>query len=131
MWLFPPIPMPAWLFVTGYGVIELFLGITGTQAGVAHFAHLGGYAGAFLYLKWMERSRAAFKKRAMAGPPIRDPRIASYKSIDVASVHEVNREELNRILDKISRSGIGSLNEQERLFLSNFVPPEDRVPPVS
>ncbi|HET6493580.1 MAG TPA: rhomboid family intramembrane serine protease, partial [Burkholderiales bacterium] len=39
MLVFPPIPMPAWLFVTLYGVIELYLGITGTQAGVAHFAH--------------------------------------------------------------------------------------------
>jgi membrane associated rhomboid family serine protease len=42
--LFPPIPMPAWLFVIGYGALELFLGITGTQAGDAHFAHLGGMA---------------------------------------------------------------------------------------
>ena len=40
--LFPPIPMPAWLFVIGYGAVELFLGVTGTSAGVAHFAHLGG-----------------------------------------------------------------------------------------
>jgi membrane associated rhomboid family serine protease len=39
--LFPPIPMPAWLFVTLYGVIELVLGVTGTHEGVAHFAHLG------------------------------------------------------------------------------------------
>jgi membrane associated rhomboid family serine protease len=125
------IPVPAAVLVVITTVFALFSGFTGAQGGIAHFAHLGGYAGAFLYLKWIERSRAAFKKRAMAGPPIRDPRIASYKSIDVASVHEVNREELNRILDKISRSGIGSLNEQERLFLSNFVPPDDRVPPVS
>ena len=32
------------------------------------------------------------------------------------------------ILDKISASGIGSLTPQERLFLSNFVPPDDRKP---
>ncbi len=52
MLLFPPIPMPAWLFVTGYGVIELFLGVTGTQAGVAHFAHLGGMAAGFLIIQY-------------------------------------------------------------------------------
>ncbi|MBN8728160.1 MAG: rhomboid family intramembrane serine protease [Xanthomonadales bacterium] len=52
MLLFPPIPMPAWLFVTGYGVIELFLGVTGTQAGVAHFAHLGGMAIGFLLIEY-------------------------------------------------------------------------------
>jgi membrane associated rhomboid family serine protease len=57
--LFPPIPMPAWLFVTLYGLLELFLGVTGTQAGVAHFAHLGGMLGGYLtILVWrMQRSR--------------------------------------------------------------------------
>ena len=56
MLLFPPIPMPAWLFVTVYGVIELFLGLTGAHTGIAHFAHLGGMAGGFvLVLFWRGR----------------------------------------------------------------------------
>jgi Uncharacterized membrane protein (homolog of Drosophila rhomboid) len=56
--IFPPIPLPAWLFVTLYGVIELFLGVTGTQAGVAHFAHLGGMLGGYVLLRyWGGRSR--------------------------------------------------------------------------
>jgi membrane associated rhomboid family serine protease len=51
--LFPPIPMPAWLFVIGYGLLELVNGVTGTRAGVAHFAHLGGMLGALvLLLRW-------------------------------------------------------------------------------
>lgn len=45
-----PIPLPAWLFVTLYAALELFLGITGTQSGVAHFAHLGGMLGGALLL---------------------------------------------------------------------------------
>jgi membrane associated rhomboid family serine protease len=54
--LIPPIPMPAWLFVTLYGVIELASGVLGTAAGVAHFAHLGGMAGAYLLLRsWAAR----------------------------------------------------------------------------
>ena len=52
MLLFPPIPMPAWLLVMLYGALELLLGITGTQAGVAHFAHLGGMAGGFLMIQY-------------------------------------------------------------------------------
>ena len=56
--LIPPIPMPAWLFVTGYGLLELFLGVTGTQQGVAHFAHLGGMlGGALCILYWRARHR--------------------------------------------------------------------------
>jgi membrane associated rhomboid family serine protease len=56
--LIPPIPMPAWLFVTLYGLLELFFGVTGTEAGVAHFAHLGGMAGgALCILYWRMRHR--------------------------------------------------------------------------
>jgi membrane associated rhomboid family serine protease len=50
------LPMPAWLFVTLYGLLELFLGVSGTQSGVAHFAHLGGMAGgALVMLMWRTR----------------------------------------------------------------------------
>jgi membrane associated rhomboid family serine protease len=64
-WYFPrqrlfvipiPIPVPAWLLVTLYGFLELFLGVTGRQAGVAHFAHLGGMlGGALCILSWRAR----------------------------------------------------------------------------
>jgi membrane associated rhomboid family serine protease len=50
------IPMPAWLFVTLYGVLELYLGVTGRQGDVAHFAHLGGMlGGAAVILYWRAR----------------------------------------------------------------------------
>jgi len=56
MLIFPPIPMPARMFVFVYAAIELYLGVTGTQAGVAHFAHLGGMLGGFLMLwRWRRR----------------------------------------------------------------------------
>ncbi len=52
MLIFLPVPMPAWLFVTGYAVIELVMGVTGTQAGVAHFAHLGGMVGGYVMIQF-------------------------------------------------------------------------------
>jgi membrane associated rhomboid family serine protease len=64
MLLFPPIPMPAWLFVTVYGALELVLGVTGAQDSVAHFAHLGGMlGGAIMILLWRTRDsdRSAFR----------------------------------------------------------------------
>jgi membrane associated rhomboid family serine protease len=60
--LIPPIPMPAWLFVTLYGLLELYLGITGTQEGVAHVAHLGGMLGAWLMILYW-RGRLPFGMR--------------------------------------------------------------------
>lgn len=62
MLIFPPIPMPAWLFVTLYGAVELYLGVTGTQAGVAHFAHLGGMLGGYLMIRYW-RGRPPFRGR--------------------------------------------------------------------
>ena len=55
--LIPPIPMRAPIFVAIYGGLELFLGVTGTQAGVAHFAHLGGMAGGYLLLRYWRAAR--------------------------------------------------------------------------
>ena len=55
--LIPPIPMRAPVFVALYGLLELVLGVTGTQAGVAHFAHLGGLAGGFLFMRLQRRWR--------------------------------------------------------------------------
>ena len=56
--LVPPIPMPAWLFVTLYGLLELYLGVTGTSQGVAHFAHLGGMVVGFVLLTiWRGQAR--------------------------------------------------------------------------
>jgi membrane associated rhomboid family serine protease len=66
-WYFPrtrlilipiPIPMPAWLFVTLYGLLELYSGLSGTMPNVAHFAHLGGMlGGALCILYWQARHR--------------------------------------------------------------------------
>jgi membrane associated rhomboid family serine protease len=58
MLIIPPIPMPAWVFATLYGVVELVLGVTGTASGVAHFAHLGGMLGGYLLIRhWRSGTR--------------------------------------------------------------------------
>lgn len=57
--LFPPVPVPAWLFVTGYALIELYEGVVGRNEGVAHFAHLGGMAAGWLLLLHWRRTGAA------------------------------------------------------------------------
>jgi membrane associated rhomboid family serine protease len=52
------IPMPTWLFATLYAGIELLQGVTGSQSGVAHFAHLGGMVGsALVIMQWRLASR--------------------------------------------------------------------------
>jgi hypothetical protein len=82
-----------------------------------------------MYLQWVSRSSGAKKFKTKTVAPIGKDALSNYKRIDPRSIHEVNRDEVNRILDKISASGLNSLTAQERLFLSNFVPPDDRIPP--
>lgn len=55
---FIPAPIPARIAVVGYMAIELYLGVTGTQAGVAHFAHLGGAVVGFGLIQfWRAQAR--------------------------------------------------------------------------
>jgi membrane associated rhomboid family serine protease len=62
MLIFPPIPMPARVFVVVYAVLELFLGVTGTEEGVAHFAHLGGLVGGFIMLRYWRSTPAGWRQ---------------------------------------------------------------------
>ena len=55
MLLFPPIPMKAKYFVLIYGLLELYLGISGRSPGVANFAHLGGMLFGFGLLHYWSR----------------------------------------------------------------------------
>ena len=54
--IFPPISLKAKWFVLIFAAIELALGIFGTRAGIAHFAHLGGLIfGFILIMYWKKR----------------------------------------------------------------------------
>ncbi len=55
MLLIPPIPMSARTLVVVFAVVELFFGVTQTNAGVAHFAHLGGMLGGWLMIELRRR----------------------------------------------------------------------------
>ena len=51
MFVFPvPFPIKAKYFVMGYVVIELYLGVSDSADGVAHFAHLGGMLFGFILI---------------------------------------------------------------------------------
>lgn len=61
MLLFPPIPMKAKYFVAIFGVIEFISGITRTDSGVAHFAHLGGMLVGYILIKfWRLRGEGQY-----------------------------------------------------------------------
>jgi membrane associated rhomboid family serine protease len=126
------VPVEARTLVILYTAYSLVAGFTGRfGAGIAHFAHLGGFLGGWLYLVWLERARGAAQFRRRATPPKgtrsilpeRDSAsLNRWSRIPREQLHEVNRAEVDRILDKINAKGIGSLTPGERETLERFSP---------
>ena len=118
------LPIEARWLVAIATVISLYSGFGARGGGIAHFAHLGGFVGGFLFLKWLEiRSPARrFKQDAAFVPkrPSGAQDIARWKAIRRDDLHEVNRSEVDRILDKISAQGLDSLTIGERETLERF-----------
>lgn len=120
------LPVEARVLVIVMTLITLYGGFSG-GGGVAHFAHLGGYLGAWIFLRWAEKRTAAVQWEAkLAGPPARAIPVGDWRAINLERVHEVNRDEVVRILDKIERAGESSLTAQERVFLGHFIPADAR-----
>ena len=114
------IPIEARWLVVGMTALSLFGGL-GSEGNVAHFAHLGGFVGAYLYLKLVDR-RVHRSQMIAAIPAISVPRSSAerWAKIDGAKLHVVNREELDRIRMKISTQGLESLSLQEVAFMDRF-----------
>ena len=58
-------------FLLLYGALALFYGVTGTEAGVAHFAHLGGMLFGWLVIRYWRRQPPFGGPRKKKGPPLR------------------------------------------------------------
>ena len=118
-------PVEARWLVAGMTVLALLGGFGQTADGIAHFAHLGGFVGGWLALKFFETTSPAqrFRKKATAPRRPREPRenpVSRWSRIRREGLHEVNRAELDRILDKISSQGVESLTASDREFLERF-----------
>lgn len=124
IYLYFVLPVPAMVLVVGYVGISLFGGFSGAQDGVAHFAHLGGLVGGWGYLRWRRRKRSTVKESRVA----RIQRFAEdvrgethrWDAIDVEALHEINRAEVHRLLEKLRDTGPSSLSNDERAFLDRM-----------
>ena len=121
MWFFP---MEARVAVVMMAALSIFGGFGGTQPGVAHFAHLGGFAGGYLFLRIAEARSPAAKFRAQVAAPTPrwnpDANITRWRRVDAAALHPVNREEYERVMAKIEMVGASGLTPGEREFLDRF-----------
>ncbi|HLF15340.1 MAG TPA: rhomboid family intramembrane serine protease [Bacteroidota bacterium] len=115
------LPVEARWLVVGMTALSIFGGFGGGGDGVAHFAHLGGFLGGYLYL------RSAVPRRPVAAPGMPAERhsidplaVQRWRNIPTEGMHEVNREEYRRIMLKLEAGGAGSLTPQEIGFLERF-----------
>ena len=129
LYLYFVIPVEARWVVLGltglaiYGIVRTSMGVSD---GIAHHAHLGGFAGAWIYLRLMARTSPAarFKREVSPAPKRRwasdREAIKRWRSIDREALHEVNRDALDEIMRKLATEGIGRLTDREREFLDRF-----------
>ena len=112
--LFMPLsPIKTTTLVICYTILEIVFELTRTQAGVAHLAHLGGFLGGYILVKLVMRGNVAwdpFRRRGGARINWREPYREKPHGTGTGAV---SRDELDALLDKISRSGINSLTPEE------------------
>ena len=117
--LFPPISLKMKTFIWVYAVLEVVMALD-KNSNVAHLAHLGGMLGAFIYmrrlrsgqqfsfLEWVKSFWDKFGKRSRRhGPDMEFPKYDGGPT----------SEEVDRVLEKMSRDGFESLTEAERRTL--------------
>ncbi len=146
IFIFPlPVPIKAKYFVIGYAAIELFSALATTGDGVAHIAHLGGMVFGFFMIRYWRKqidggyhgssTEDAFDRlRGIFGGRNKKNRFSYTRGGGFASgsrqepVYEqdaecttsektVSQEEVDRILDKIRKSGYDSLTKEEKQTL--------------
>jgi membrane associated rhomboid family serine protease len=124
------LPIRARYFIILFMAMEIYAGVTGTQQGVAHFAHLGGAAVGLVYLlvdrrrlplqQLWSRTKDRFvpTERMNEYSSVERGRATDAKFYDLNDDHErVNQQLIDSILDKISQYGYQSLTEKEKKIL--------------
>lgn len=137
IFLFPlPIPIKAKWFVIGYVAIELFSALATPGDSVAHFAHLGGMViGFFLIRYWNKHPSAGYgiadgrqffdglrsswerRSHRQSNPRQERTERADHVDWDYNARKKARQDEIDRILDKVRRSGYDSLSREEKQTL--------------
>jgi len=132
IYLWGLLPVQARWLVAALAVLSLWSGLAGAADGVAHFAHLGGFAAGFVYLK-------AYERRARRWRPTPAPSAiqrylaelrqdaARWSAIRREELHPINRAEVERILAKVAEHGPASLTPDERAFMERMSAAQERT----
>ncbi len=120
--IFPPIPLKMKLFAYGYVAMAMFnLLIQGNNAG-GDAAHIGGAAAGYFFIRHSHLLTDFFDvlNNSTKGP--RKPKSKSRSRAGGANKNVVGRarssqKAVDRVLDKVSQHGLGSLSDKEKKIL--------------
>jgi len=111
MYLYFLIPMKTWQVAILFGAIEL-LAVMGSSRGPGSWAHLGGMLAGLIYL-WGPRYLP--RLRSIPWPTLRRE-----EKVDLHVLTDTLAAEVDRILDKILKSGVTSLTEKEKEVMERY-----------
>lgn len=103
-----PVTMPAWVMGVLFGLFQLAYLLNPGGSSIAYAAHLAGGIAGFLFVRIMYRRRDDWFARMTARRPAYHARPAD---------EGPTREQIDAILDKITRDGIHTLTPRERDLL--------------
>ena len=126
----PFTPIRTTTLVICYTIMEVLMELSRTNDGVAHLAHLGGFAGGYLVMRILFGKRLPWDPfRALAGKFSNKPKVHRAYSWDDVKTEStstpqpeaktgnnnsrVSQRELDALLNKLSEQGINSLSEYE------------------
>lgn len=132
MMIFLPVPMKTKTLVIVYALIEVFSELS-MQDNIAHLAHLGGFLGGYVYIKFLFGKNVPWDlfgfllpgaKKSSNPPrgwtlhqPQQHEQQHDYEEHLRNPEQKVTQRELDQIMDKISLAGINSLSENEMRIL--------------
>jgi membrane associated rhomboid family serine protease len=125
IYVFGIFPVKAKWLVGVFAAASLLSVMSASRDGVAHLAHLGGFAAAWIYLKAdlgrrfsapkVKRRKGRTRIRVVDSPP---PAAGARRSARGAGrAEETMLDEVDRVLDKIGREGMASLSKEEKALL--------------
>lgn len=118
MLLIPPVPLKLKTFAIIYALIETFSAFLGLEANVAHLAHIGGLIAGYVLMRFLyPRETYDILKPLKMKLHIRSSKGFSKKASKSWTIKDTSTKSLDEILDKISKTGINSLTEEEIAIL--------------
>lgn len=96
-------------------ILMLIIAFSGSGSNIAHMAHLGGAIGGAIYFFYYNKLKSKIPAYLSLSRYLQKRKMKKWQEEMNRKIHV--REEVDQLLDKISKSGMNSLSRKEKKFL--------------